>query len=244
MSAVRNTWAHATTEEQPRDDVYRDLDTLQRFARIIGADSEFIDKIKVAKESVLSKAVSISPPTKRRPTRRLVRSANRATENTKSSVASRDVSTTRRRRDLKLEASLKASVGQLLKDELQEPFVRKGDSQFVFSRSGRRFLCKYSSFKKDQSVWFWGVSRKHWNSWGTKDHLILILENEAGKGYSYLLLDPQISIQLLKKCSESKGEKKINMRMYVTYREVRFQEWQELTIKDRIKPLMLTSFSL
>jgi hypothetical protein len=30
------------------------------------------------------------------------------------------------------------------------------------------------------------------------------------------------------------------MYMYMTYREVRFQEWQELSIKDRIKPIILS----
>ena len=53
-----------------------------------------------------------------------------------------------------------------------------------------------------------------------RNHLILILENEAGKGYSYLLLDPQISRQLLKKCSESKGEKKINPNESKKFKEL------------------------
>ena len=38
MQTIRNRWAHATTEGFPLDDVYRDLDTLQRFAAVIGAD--------------------------------------------------------------------------------------------------------------------------------------------------------------------------------------------------------------
>jgi hypothetical protein len=80
--------------------------------------------------------------------------------------------------------------------------------------------------------------------WGAKDHLVLILENEEGPGYSYLLLDPSLSKELLKRCGESNGDKKLNMRMYMNYKEVRFQEWQELSIKGRIKPILLGSSSL
>ena len=46
MKAVRNRWAHPVTEEPLKDDIYRDLDTLQRFARIIKADEEFIERVK------------------------------------------------------------------------------------------------------------------------------------------------------------------------------------------------------
>jgi hypothetical protein len=35
MQTVRNHWAHADTEGFPVDDIYRDLDTLQRFAVVI-----------------------------------------------------------------------------------------------------------------------------------------------------------------------------------------------------------------
>ncbi len=38
MQTVRNRWAHATTEGFPLEDVYRDLDTLQRFSAVIEVD--------------------------------------------------------------------------------------------------------------------------------------------------------------------------------------------------------------
>ncbi|MDZ7581738.1 MAG: Swt1 family HEPN domain-containing protein [Deltaproteobacteria bacterium] len=42
MQTVRNRWAHADTEGFPADDIYRDLDTLQRFAVVIEADHKLI----------------------------------------------------------------------------------------------------------------------------------------------------------------------------------------------------------
>ncbi len=54
MQTIRNRWAHAGAEGFPVDDVYRDLDTLQRFAVVIDADEEFIEEVQVAKASLLS----------------------------------------------------------------------------------------------------------------------------------------------------------------------------------------------
>jgi len=54
MQTIRNRWAHSGTDGFPVDDVYRDLDTLQRFAAIIDADEEFIKEIQAAKASLLS----------------------------------------------------------------------------------------------------------------------------------------------------------------------------------------------
>ncbi len=54
MQTIRNRWAHAGTEGFPVDDVYRDLDTLQRFATVIAANEEFIKEVQAAKASLLS----------------------------------------------------------------------------------------------------------------------------------------------------------------------------------------------
>lgn len=67
------------------------------------------------------------------------------------------------------------------------------------------------------------------------------MENKDGQGFSYLLLDSQESLQLFKRCSESNGEKKINMRSYRGGGGVRIQEWQEFDIRTRIKPLQMNS---
>jgi ATP-dependent helicase HepA len=54
MQTVRNRWAHAGTEGLSLDDVYRDLDTLQRFAATIEADHVFIQEVQAAKTSLLA----------------------------------------------------------------------------------------------------------------------------------------------------------------------------------------------
>ena len=58
MQTVRNRWAHAGTERFPLDDVYRDLDTLQRFATVIEAEEAFIQEIRTTKTSLLARDVS------------------------------------------------------------------------------------------------------------------------------------------------------------------------------------------
>ena len=54
MMTVRNRWAH--TDSQPRypDDIFRDLDTIQRFGRLIGADECFDCAISEAKSEIYS----------------------------------------------------------------------------------------------------------------------------------------------------------------------------------------------
>lgn len=55
MQTVRNRWAHAGTEEFPLEDVYRDLDTLQRFALVIAADEGLLQEVRATKASLLAK---------------------------------------------------------------------------------------------------------------------------------------------------------------------------------------------
>lgn len=236
MSDVRNRWAHMTTEELPEDDIYRDLDTLQRFASAIGAEPEYISSIKKAKEGVFPRLMPSDPPakdkieTERTPSSPLSRTAGKNTR--------RVIHTSRRPRDPQLEECLKKRVGRLLSDELGETFTYGGRSLLVFSRSGKRFLCKYSSFRKETSVWWWGVPETHWTNWGPGDSLVLILENHTGEaGYSYLLLDSKASKELFSRCGDSDGEKKINMRVYMHRPEIRIVEWQELSLAGRIKRL-------
>ncbi|MBA4418469.1 MAG: helicase [Syntrophus sp. (in: bacteria)] len=54
MQTIRNRWAHATTEGFPVEDVYRDLDTLQRFAAIIEADDALLQEIRATKTDLLA----------------------------------------------------------------------------------------------------------------------------------------------------------------------------------------------
>jgi len=59
MQTVRNRWAHAGSEGFPVDDVYRDLDTLQRFATVIEADEDLLQEIGATKTSLLAKDMPV-----------------------------------------------------------------------------------------------------------------------------------------------------------------------------------------
>lgn len=54
MQTIRNRWAHATTEGFPLDDIYRDLDTLQRFAVVIEANETLIQEMRSLKTALLT----------------------------------------------------------------------------------------------------------------------------------------------------------------------------------------------
>ncbi|HLF86563.1 MAG TPA: Swt1 family HEPN domain-containing protein, partial [Nitrospiria bacterium] len=60
MQTIRNRWAHATTEGFPLEDVYRDLDTLQRFAAVIGADDTFVQEVRSSKTALLARETGTS----------------------------------------------------------------------------------------------------------------------------------------------------------------------------------------
>jgi len=61
MQTVRNRWAHAGAGGFPLEDVYRDLDTLQRFAMVIEAEEAFIHEVSATKTLLLkSRSTSIS----------------------------------------------------------------------------------------------------------------------------------------------------------------------------------------
>ncbi|MCK4640296.1 MAG: type I restriction enzyme HsdR N-terminal domain-containing protein [Candidatus Marinimicrobia bacterium] len=141
----------------------------------------------------------------------------------------------RKKRDLQLEAALKQGLGNYLQKKWGS-FQKKGQSQLIFTDSNKRVLCIYSSFKRDQTRWFWGVLQKNLRNWGSNDYLALILEDDKGDGYLFLMLDSTEAIYLFRKCSESKGNKKINMRIY-SGGETRLQEWQDFSVKNRLQKL-------
>jgi len=60
MQTVRNRWAHSSPRGLSIDDIYRDLDTLQRFATVIEADDDLLVRIHDAKASLLSSSMSPS----------------------------------------------------------------------------------------------------------------------------------------------------------------------------------------
>lgn len=61
MQTVRNRWAHAGTEDLPIEDTYRDMDTLQRLATVIGADANLIQQVRNAKKHLLVENNAVAP---------------------------------------------------------------------------------------------------------------------------------------------------------------------------------------
>ena len=70
MFSVRNRWSHLSTVGIADDDFYRDLDTLQRFGKVIQADTELLEAIMTAKSemrqpaftSALQAPLPVEPP--------------------------------------------------------------------------------------------------------------------------------------------------------------------------------------
>lgn len=58
MQTIRNRWAHINAEGVNPDDAYRDLDTIQRLALMLGAEKKFLEEIK----SLKAKGFSINIP--------------------------------------------------------------------------------------------------------------------------------------------------------------------------------------
>jgi len=140
----------------------------------------------------------------------------------------------RKKRDTALESALKNALGEQLKDKFGS-FTMERQSRLIFNDS--RMLCKFSSFHDDQSKWFWGVRKAFWQNWELNDYLALIMENKDRGGYSFIILDSDEAKKLFNTCSESDGEKKINMRIYAGDNVIRFQNWKEFDIETRSKSL-------
>ena len=62
MQHIRNKWAHAAGLPTEAEDLYRDLDTLQRFLGAINADSSLLETLKEKKLSCLNVAPQSPPP--------------------------------------------------------------------------------------------------------------------------------------------------------------------------------------
>jgi len=58
MQTIRNRWAHACSENACANDLYRDLDTMQRLATAMDADHAFIDRIALEKQVLIEKTPS------------------------------------------------------------------------------------------------------------------------------------------------------------------------------------------
>ena len=63
MQTVRNRWAHPPSVGIQTDDAYRDLDTMQRFAKFIGAEDTLLDAMAETKRELLAgRTAEPSPP--------------------------------------------------------------------------------------------------------------------------------------------------------------------------------------
>ena len=58
---VRNRWAHAGVTDPSTEDVYRDLDTLQRFVSIFAPTDPVIDQIRASKGALLGGSTNSGP---------------------------------------------------------------------------------------------------------------------------------------------------------------------------------------
>ena len=54
MRSVRNRWSHAGASSYPKEDIFRDLDTLNRFAKEIDADTSLLNNIKELMSELLT----------------------------------------------------------------------------------------------------------------------------------------------------------------------------------------------
>ena len=69
MISIRNRWAHRNSNPISDDDLYRDLDTAQRFLKMIDADSKIIDDIQQQKQAVFKVSTQErDQPTEQEPT--------------------------------------------------------------------------------------------------------------------------------------------------------------------------------
>ncbi len=64
----------------------------------------------------------------------------------------------RKERDLRLENTLKTSVGKFLQARWGK-FNMRGQSLLLFPERGIRVVCKYSRCSDREVRWFWGVSK-------------------------------------------------------------------------------------
>ncbi len=143
---------------------------------------------------------------------------------------------TKKPRDPQKEKELKNAVGRALN---WGNFRLYSNSMLEYYNSDKKVLCKYSSYSSEYKRWFWGVASKYWKNWDNNTYLALLMENDDLENYSYLLLEPNDAKFLLtKKCSESNGEKKINLRFYTSGGKYHLQEWQEYSVEKNTKDII------
>jgi len=143
---------------------------------------------------------------------------------------------TKKPRNVNKEKKYKKEVGEYLKNKYQFGDYKLNRTVLEFKNTGKKVLCKYSSCLLERESWFWGVGKKYWLDWDNNWYLVLIMENKNTECHSFLLLESNEAKHLFEKCSESNGEKKINLRRNKDDL-LRFQEWKEYNVKKNILKL-------
>lgn len=62
MQTIRNRWAHINTNGVNLDDAYRDIDTIQRLATLLGGEKKFLEEIKLLKNKALPLNIAKTNP--------------------------------------------------------------------------------------------------------------------------------------------------------------------------------------
>lgn len=91
MQTIRNRWAHMGSEQMSPDDFYRDLDTMQRFAKSVGANDVLLQeiqdvKIKLNSPAPAVPALLVAPPLHVTSRLRIERSGIQSSRNGRSQV--------------------------------------------------------------------------------------------------------------------------------------------------------------
>lgn len=158
--------------------------------------------------------------------------SNSASFNSFIGTARRVTKAIKKPRNPQKEKELKHTVGQTLN---WGDFHLVSNSILDFQNSPKKVLCKYSSYSPEQNRWFWGVSQKYWTEWDNNFYLALLMENADHESYSFLLLEPKDALYLFTKCSESAGEKKINLRFYKYDGMPHLQEWKDYDVEKNTR---------
>jgi hypothetical protein len=83
--------------------------------------------------------------------------------------------------------------------------------------------------------WFYGIIEKYWKNWDNNSYIALLMRD--GKNCSYVLLNPNESINLISRINLSKdNSKKINVRIPAAGK-IYIQEWQDFPYQHRIKTI-------
>ncbi len=142
----------------------------------------------------------------------------------------------RKARNPEKEKELKLRVGKNLN---WGDFKLISKSLLMFNTSGKKVLCKFSSYSQEGKNWFWGIPYKYWSNWDDNSYLVLLMENEDQVSNSFILLYPKEASILFENCSESGGDKKISLKSFKSDGLLHIQEWKEYDVEKNIQKMYM-----